>query len=277
MRSRGSNKSSSSSSNNKSNSSPYDDDVDHSSSQQPINLTADADHDFYASDATTNDDTNEQKIVPFAALQPEVLIKTPSTTLSTASSVADTRPIKKRRRHHQHHSANLSSLSDMGDINGSNALVGGSNSGGTTTTTSILYNGGVTIGFASDIKEEPTMKIVSTPEISISAIPVPSSSTSSCSTPKVTTTSADSAVNVMSGISNGMSGGIPLPEPDSDYHFLMSLHPYMTQLNAVQKLRIRTRIQNLIFNELYDGGGTMSGGGIGGGGGPGNLIDYDGM
>lgn len=277
MRSRGSNKSSSSSSNNKSNSSPYDDDVDHSSSQQPINLTADADHDFYASDATTNDDTiNEQKIVPFTALQPEVLIKTPT----IISAVADTRPIKKRRRHHHHHTASLSSLSEM-DTNG--GVLGGNGNGGVgngsaaSATTSILYNGGVTIGFASDIKEETTMKIVSTPEISISAIPVPSSSTSSCSTPKVTTTSADSVANV-TGNSNGIGGGggggggILLPEPDSDYHFLMSLHPYMTQLNAVQKLRIRTRIQNLIFNELYDGGGTMSGGGGGSG-----MIDYDGM
>ena len=38
---------------------------------------------------------------------------------------------------------------------------------------------------------------------------------------------------------------------DDDYHFLMSLHPYMTELNATQKLRVRMKIQKLVFKELY--------------------------
>lgn len=41
-----------------------------------------------------------------------------------------------------------------------------------------------------------------------------------------------------------------VPE-DDDYHYLLSLHPYMKQLNSAQKLRIRTKIQKLIFKELY--------------------------
>lgn len=43
----------------------------------------------------------------------------------------------------------------------------------------------------------------------------------------------------------------PLVPEDDDYHYLLSLHPYMKQLTAAQKLRIRTKIQKLIFKELY--------------------------
>jgi BESS motif len=38
---------------------------------------------------------------------------------------------------------------------------------------------------------------------------------------------------------------------DDDYHFLMSLHPYMVDLSAPQKLRVRMKIQKLIFKELF--------------------------
>ncbi|XP_030385668.1 uncharacterized protein LOC115632585 isoform X3 [Scaptodrosophila lebanonensis] len=44
---------------------------------------------------------------------------------------------------------------------------------------------------------------------------------------------------------------VPLVPEDDDYHYLLSLHPYMKQLTAAQKLRIRTKIQKLIFKELY--------------------------
>lgn len=40
---------------------------------------------------------------------------------------------------------------------------------------------------------------------------------------------------------------------DDDFHFLMSLHPFMMELNASQKLKVRTRIQNLMLKELYNG------------------------
>ncbi|XP_032597565.1 uncharacterized protein LOC6556886 isoform X3 [Drosophila grimshawi] len=52
---------------------------------------------------------------------------------------------------------------------------------------------------------------------------------------------------------NGSStmDGAPLVPEDDDYHYLLSLHPYMKQLTAAQKLRIRTKIQKLIFKELY--------------------------
>lgn len=39
---------------------------------------------------------------------------------------------------------------------------------------------------------------------------------------------------------------------DDDYHFLMSLHPYMTDLNPTQKLRLRMKIQKLVYKELYN-------------------------
>lgn len=38
---------------------------------------------------------------------------------------------------------------------------------------------------------------------------------------------------------------------DDDYHFLLSLHPYMAELSASQKLRVRMKIQKLVFKELY--------------------------
>lgn len=38
---------------------------------------------------------------------------------------------------------------------------------------------------------------------------------------------------------------------DDDYHFLLSLHPYMTELSSSQKLRVRMKIQKLVFKELY--------------------------
>ncbi|XP_067645966.1 uncharacterized protein Ctps isoform X2 [Eurosta solidaginis] len=51
--------------------------------------------------------------------------------------------------------------------------------------------------------------------------------------------------------SSTMDNTLPLVPEDDDYHYLLSLHPYMRQLTAAQKLRIRTKIQKLIFKELY--------------------------
>lgn len=39
---------------------------------------------------------------------------------------------------------------------------------------------------------------------------------------------------------------------NDDYFFLMSLHPYMTQFTGSQKLKVRMKIQKLIFKELYN-------------------------
>lgn len=47
------------------------------------------------------------------------------------------------------------------------------------------------------------------------------------------------------------SPNLPNSSNDDDYHFLMSLQPYLTQFTGPQKLRIRMRIQRLIFKELY--------------------------
>lgn len=39
---------------------------------------------------------------------------------------------------------------------------------------------------------------------------------------------------------------------DDDYHFLMSLHPFMGQLNNAKKLKMRLTIQQIIMKELFD-------------------------
>lgn len=38
---------------------------------------------------------------------------------------------------------------------------------------------------------------------------------------------------------------------DDDYHFLMSLHTYMGQLKNSQRLKIRMKIQELLYSELF--------------------------
>lgn len=38
---------------------------------------------------------------------------------------------------------------------------------------------------------------------------------------------------------------------NDDYHFLLSLQPYMSELSPIQKLRLRMKIQKLVFEELY--------------------------
>lgn len=42
-------------------------------------------------------------------------------------------------------------------------------------------------------------------------------------------------------------GGIP---HDDDYHFLMSIHPYLKQLPLPVKLKVRLQMQQVLFNEL---------------------------
>lgn len=38
---------------------------------------------------------------------------------------------------------------------------------------------------------------------------------------------------------------------NDDYHFLLSLQPFMSELSPIQKLRLRMKIQTLVFEELY--------------------------
>lgn len=38
---------------------------------------------------------------------------------------------------------------------------------------------------------------------------------------------------------------------NDDFHFLMSLQPFMNELTLAQKLRLRLKIQKLVFEELY--------------------------
>lgn len=37
---------------------------------------------------------------------------------------------------------------------------------------------------------------------------------------------------------------------NSDYHFLMSLLPYIEKFDALEKLQLRTNIQNVVFQTL---------------------------
>lgn len=48
-----------------------------------------------------------------------------------------------------------------------------------------------------------------------------------------------------------LSGSTPTAPIDDDYHFLLSLHPYMGKLSDTQKLRLRMKIQGLVYQELY--------------------------
>lgn len=83
----------------------------------------------------------------------------------------------------------------------------------------------------------------------------PSSSTSSNGkrrkTDEVTTTGCGASSNDEYPTASSPGVNFPNSSNDDDYHFLMSLQPYLTQFTGPQKLRIRMRIQKLIFKELY--------------------------
>jgi BESS motif len=83
----------------------------------------------------------------------------------------------------------------------------------------------------------------------------PSSSTSSNGkrrkTDEVTTSQGCGASSNDDYPTASSPGACPNSSNDDDYHFLMSLQPYLTQFTGPQKLRIRMRIQKLIFKELY--------------------------
>lgn len=49
---------------------------------------------------------------------------------------------------------------------------------------------------------------------------------------------------------NGSNGQLDDKE-DDDYHFLLSLHTFMGQLKNAQKLKMRMKIQDLIYKELF--------------------------
>lgn len=39
---------------------------------------------------------------------------------------------------------------------------------------------------------------------------------------------------------------------NDDYHFLLSLQPFMAELSSVRKLRLRMKLQKLVFEEVYE-------------------------
>lgn len=58
--------------------------------------------------------------------------------------------------------------------------------------------------------------------------------------------SATDATATSSSEENGDGKG-----KNDDYHFLMSMQPFMSELSLAQKLRLRMKIQKLVFDELY--------------------------
>ena len=70
-------------------------------------------------------------------------------------------------------------------------------------------------------------------------------------TDEVTTTGCGASSNDEYPSASSPATNYPNSSNDDDYHFLMSLQPYLTQFTGPQKLRIRMRIQKLIFKELY--------------------------
>lgn len=56
---------------------------------------------------------------------------------------------------------------------------------------------------------------------------------------------------IIGGVLPAGGGSTPTAPIDDDYHFLLSLHPYMGKLNDTQKLRLRMKIQGLVYEELY--------------------------
>uniref|UniRef100_A0A1Q3F6D7 Putative alcohol dehydrogenase transcription factor myb/sant-like protein n=1 Tax=Culex tarsalis TaxID=7177 RepID=A0A1Q3F6D7_CULTA len=55
--------------------------------------------------------------------------------------------------------------------------------------------------------------------------------------------------NAPSTSSSAAPSGVP-PTQDDDYHFLMSIHPYLRQLPLQVKLKVRLQMQQVLFNEL---------------------------
>ncbi|CAO1323080.1 unnamed protein product [Diamesa hyperborea] len=70
---------------------------------------------------------------------------------------------------------------------------------------------------------------------------------------EVTTTNGGNSSHISSNeeYPSASSPNLPNSYNDDDYHFLMSLQPYLLQFSGPQKLRVRMRIQKLIFKELY--------------------------
>lgn len=56
-------------------------------------------------------------------------------------------------------------------------------------------------------------------------------------------------INTFDASANSSENGDKLI--NDDYHFLMSLQPFMSELSRTQKLRLRMKMQKLVFDELY--------------------------
>ncbi|XP_059617237.1 uncharacterized protein LOC132262114 [Phlebotomus argentipes] len=73
--------------------------------------------------------------------------------------------------------------------------------------------------------------------------------------PIITTTTTETMIASPKLHNDEESQGSSITMPqDDDYYFLMSLHPYLSQMRPVQKLQARMEIQNVLFKRLYSQG-----------------------
>ena len=70
---------------------------------------------------------------------------------------------------------------------------------------------------------------------------------------EVTTTNGGNSSHFSSNeeYPSASSPNLPNIPNDDDYHFIMSLKPYLHQFSGPQKLKVQMRIQKLVFKELY--------------------------
>ncbi|CAO1323103.1 unnamed protein product [Diamesa hyperborea] len=71
---------------------------------------------------------------------------------------------------------------------------------------------------------------------------------------EVTTTNGGNSSHISSNEEylSVSSPNLPNIPNDDDYHFIMSLKPYLHQFNGPQKLKVQMLIQKLVFKELYN-------------------------
>ncbi|XP_053688825.1 transcription factor Adf-1-like [Sabethes cyaneus] len=95
-----------------------------------------------------------------------------------------------------------------------------------------------------------TPKIVSSPEITITPkmIPSPTFQHQPINLQrKRRSEGSQESLAIQSKVARNHSDTVP---QDDDYHFLMSIHPYLKQLPLPVKLKVRLQMQQVLFNEL---------------------------
>lgn len=62
---------------------------------------------------------------------------------------------------------------------------------------------------------------------------------------------ADTEITKITGNETSLAGGPAIPVTDSDHNFLLSLYPYLCDLKGAQKLKVRMKIEKMLYEELY--------------------------